>query len=299
MDEETISKYRLAGKAAAAGLRFGAGLIRDGASILEVVELTERHILDAGPDVGLAFPTNVAIDDVAAHFTPLSDDKGLRFSRGQVVKLDCGAHVAGCIGDTALTVEVGTSNYTDLVRASREALEVALDMLAPRTNLTRVGEAVSGVIKGHGFAPIENLTGHSLEPYNLHAGLSVPNVPDPRAGVIQAGTAVAVEPFATDGRGRVDGKRPSHIYRVQRPGHAKGGDAGELLAEAERRFTSLPFAERWCAPIMRRPLPALRQLVRSGAVFEYPILGEIGNGIVSQAESTMLVLDSGNIVTTV
>jgi len=218
MDEETITKFRRAGKAAAAGLRFGMGLIREGASILEVADLTERHILDQGEDVGLAFPCNIAIDDVAAHFTPLSNDTDLTFSRGQLVKLDCGAHVDGHIGDTAVTLEVVTNNYGDLIRASGEALEVALDMMAPRVRLNNVGEAVSNVIKGYGFAPIENLTGHSLERYNLHAGLSVPNVPDPRAGVVPAGTAIAIEPFATDGLGRVDGKRPSHIFRF----HAAG-----------------------------------------------------------------------------
>jgi methionyl aminopeptidase len=299
LDGPTIERYRRAGKAASAGLRFGAGLIREGASILGVVELVERHILSQGEDVGLAFPTNIAIDDVAAHFTPLSGDTGLRFERGQVVKLDCGAHVEGHIGDTALTIEVGTANYTDLMRASREALEVAIDMLAPRASLSSVWEAVSSVIKGHGFAPIENLTGHSLEPYNLHAGLSVPNVPDPRAGVIQSGTAVAIEPFATDGSGRVDGKRPSHIFRVQRPGRGRGGDAGALLEQAEERFRGLPFAERWCAPLGRKHQSSLKQLVRSGTLYEYPILTEVGHGIVSQAEHTILVLDSGNVVTTV
>jgi methionyl aminopeptidase len=298
MDEEAIEKHRRAGKAAAAGLRFGAGLIREGASMLEVADRTERHILDQGDDVGLAFPCNIAIDDVAAHFTPLSTDRNLHFEKGQLVKLDCGAHVDGFIGDTAMTIEVGTNNYTELVRASREALETAIDMIAPRVRLTNVGEAVSNVIKGYGFAPIENLTGHSLEQYNLHAGLSIPNVPDPRSGVIQAGTAVAIEPFATDGMGRVGGKRPSHIFRFQRAGRGKG-DAARLLEEIDIRFSGLPFAERWCAPLTKRSQPYLRQLVRAGGVTEYAILSEEGNGIVSQAEHTVLVLDSGNEITTI
>ena len=297
MDEEVIGKFRRAGKAAAAGLRFGAGLIREGASMLEVAERTEGYILDQGDDVGLAFPCNIAIDDVAAHFTPLSSDKGLHFEKGQLVKLDCGAHVDGHIGDTAVTIEVGTNNYGDLIRASREALETAIDMIAPRVRLTNVGEAVSNVIKGYGFAPIENLTGHSLEQYNLHAGLSIPNVPDPRSGVIQAGTAVAIEPFATDGLGRVGGKRPSHIFRFARAGRGKG-EAARLLSQIDRRFSGLPFAERWCAPLTKRSQPYLRQLVRAGGVTEYAILAEDGNGIVSQAEHTVLVLDSGNEITT-
>ncbi len=297
MNEEVIEKFQRAGKAAATGLRFGAGLIREGASMLEVAERTEQHILDHGKGVGLAFPCNIAIDDVAAHFTPLSTDRGLVFEKGQLVKLDCGAHVDGYIGDTAVTVEVGTNNYKDLIRASREALETAIDMIAPRVRLTNVGEAVSAVINGYGFAPIENLTGHSLERYNLHAGLSVPNVPDPRSGVIQAGTAVAIEPFATDGLGRVGGKRPSHIFRFQRGGRGRG-EAARLLDDIMSRFSGLPFAERWCAPLTKRAQPYLRQLVRAGGVTEYDILTEEGNGIVSQAEHTLLVLEGGNQITT-
>lgn len=247
--------------------------------------------------MGLAFPCNIAIDDVAAHFTPLSTDRGLVFEKGQLVKLDCGAHVKGRIGDTALTVEVGTNNYGDLIRASREALETAIDLIAPRVRLTTVGEAVSNVIKGYGFAPIENLTGHSLEPFNLHAGLSIPNVADPRSGIMPGGSAVAIEPFATDGLGRVGGKQPSHIFRFARSGRGKG-EAARLLDDIEGRFHGLPFAERWCAPLTKRPQPYLRQLVRSGGVTEYSILSEEGNGIVSQAEHTVLVLDSGNEITT-
>ena len=196
-----------------------------------------------------------------------------------------------------MTIEVVTNNYGDLIRASGEALEVALDMMAPRVRLNNVGEAVSNVIKGYGFAPIENLTGHSLERYNLHAGLSVPNVPDPRAGVVQAGTALAIEPFATDGLGRVDGKRPSHIFRFQRGGRGRG-DAAMLLDEIDRRFSGMPFAERWCAPFSKRTQAHLRQLVRAGGITEYPILAEVGNGMVSQAEHTVLVLESGNEITT-
>ena len=108
------------------------------------------------------------------------------------------------------------------------------------------------------------------------------------------------KPFdlATDGRGRVEGKKPSHIFRFQRPDRGKGEDARRLLVEIERRFSGLPFAERWTAPLVRRTAPVLRQLVRSGGITEYPILSEVGRGIVSQAEHTVLVLDSGNEITT-
>ena len=75
-------------------------------------------------------------------------------------------------------------------------------------------------------------------------------------------------------------------------------EAARLLDQIDRRFSGLPFAERWCAPLTKRSQPYLKQLVRAGGVTEYAILAEDGNGIVSQAEHTVLVLDSGNEITT-
>ena len=95
----------------------------------------------------------------------------------------------------------------------------------------------------------------------------------------------------------MDGKQPSHIFRFSRSGRGKG-EALTLLTDIDERFSSLPFAERWCAPLTRRAQPYLRQLVRAGGITEYPILTEVGNGMVSQAEHTILVLESGSEVTT-
>src|SRR5207249_8937907 len=63
------------------------------------------------------FPTCISIDHVAAHYSPMHDDI-LRFRHGNVVKLDLGAQLDGWIADTAVTVEVGTRNWTELIRAS-------------------------------------------------------------------------------------------------------------------------------------------------------------------------------------
>lgn len=296
LSEEVLEKYRLAGRVAREARDYGAGLIREGASLLEVVNTIEALITSRGARP--AFPVNIAINEVAAHFTPRHDEVDLRFGRGDVVKLDVGVHIDGYIGDTAVTVEVGSASWTDMRKAAEEALAAAVELLRPGADLSLVGQAIETTIASRGFKPIENLTGHSLERNLLHAGISVPNVKEKGAGTVREGDVLAVEPFATNGMGRVDGKKNSSIYRYVRHSFARTSEARSMLRDIEANFPSLPFSERWCVRYEKNAIPALETLVRSGAVSFYPTLREVDDGIVTQAEHTVLITAGGAVITT-
>lgn len=296
LPEEVLEKYRLAGRIAREARDYGAGLVREGASLLEAVNTIEALIMSRGARP--AFPVNIAINEVAAHFTPRHDEVDLRFRKGDVVKLDVGVHIDGYIGDTAVTIEVGSSAWTDMRKASEEALAAAIELLRPGVDLSLVGQAIETTIAARGFKPIENLTGHSLERNVLHAGISVPNVKEKGAGTVREGDVLAVEPFATNGMGRVDGKKNSSIYRFVRHRFARTSEARALLGVIEASFPSLPFSERWCVRHEKNTLAALEALVRCGAVSFYPTLREVDDGIVTQAEHTVVITAGGALVTT-
>ena len=175
MDEHALNCVRKAGRIAGEARELGISLVAPNVSLVKVAEEVEAYICEKGAKV--AFPTNLSINDVAAHFSPnLHDDT--RFSQGDVVKVDVGAHVDGFIGDTAATVEVGTKNWTDLINASSRALTFATEMIADGTPVNAIGGAVERSIKESGFRPVVNLNGHEMKQYNLHAGLSIPNFDD-------------------------------------------------------------------------------------------------------------------------
>ena len=172
MDEHALDCVRKAGRIAGEARELGISLVALNVPLVKVAEETEAYIYEKGAK--LAFPTNISINDIAAHFSPnLHDD--IRFSNGDVVKVDVGAHVDGYIGDTAATVEVGTKNWTDLIGASSRALTFAIEMINDGTPVNAIGGAVERSIKESGFRPIVNLNGHEVKQYNLHAGLSIPN----------------------------------------------------------------------------------------------------------------------------
>ena len=66
--------------------------------MLNVTEKIEKYVFDNGGR--LAFPTNLAVNNVGAHWTPSSKTTD-KFKKGDQVKLDFGVHIDGYIGDNA------------------------------------------------------------------------------------------------------------------------------------------------------------------------------------------------------
>jgi methionyl aminopeptidase len=295
MNEQVYEKYKRAGKIAGQARDFGVGLIKPGVSFLSVAQSVESFILNNG--AGVAFPVNISINEVAAHYTPCVDDS-LVFSVGDVVKLDVGSHVEGYIADTAITVEVGSSSYDSLIKASSQALEDAISFLKAGVLLSDIGCIVEEKITEYGFKPIDNLTGHGLEQFVLHSGISVPSISNTSAKVVVGvDDVLAIEPFASDGAGHVKSGAGSNIYvcsdslksRLMRDNRLKSD-----FLRIKKFFPHLPFASRWCHDKISQNIdPVLRRLSLLGYLKHYPMLIDSGRGMVSQKEHTVIVFDDG------
>jgi methionyl aminopeptidase len=294
MEPEVRDALRHAGAVSREARQRGMELVREGGSLRELAEEVEDLMRRRG--LRPSFPTCLSIDSVAAHYTPTHDD-ALRFRRGNVVKLDLGAQQDGWIADTAVTVEVGTRNWTALARASELALQTAIEAVHAGVETRSIGAGIQRAIESNGYRPIRNLTGHTIERYLLHAGKSVPNIPHGH-DILEDGEVVAIEPFASSGAGQVDGRRTGNIYRVVRPKPLRQKELNDFLAFLSDEFKTLPFAERWACRLEPRTPTLLNAVVRTGAVMTYPALLDIGGGIVAQTEHTMIVGREGAEVTT-
>src|SRR5712692_5248215 len=241
MDADVRESLLRAGRISREVRERAVALVKESGLLLDVAEDVEDLMRKRGAKP--AFPTCISIDHIAAHYSPTHDDT-LRFRHGNVVKLDLGAQLDGWIADTAVTVEVGTRNWTELVRASELALQTAIEAVHAGVSTRTIGEGIQRAIEAHGYRPVRNLTGHTIERYLLHAGKSVPNI---RHGhdVLEEGETVAIEPFASSGAGEVDGSRPGNIYRVLREKPVKKKELSDFLGLLTREFKTLPFAERW------------------------------------------------------
>jgi len=299
MNEDVFNKYMKAGQIAADARDTGAAYIKPGVSFHEIVDRIESKIIDNG--AGIAFPTNISINHIAAHFTPLKNDNHV-FKKGDVVKIDVGAHINGYIADTAITIEIETDKFKPLLKASAEALDQAIQLMKPGIKLSQIGKNVEKTIHKYGFKPIDNLTGHSLNRYNLHSGMSVPSVASmsfqrkPRKDDV-----IAVEPFATTGSGHVISGKGSNIYLLKNKTNLRrlrDRRSRLLIKKLQHHFHSLPFASRWCEGVIPNVDLSLNWLEQKGMIHHFPQLIEQNKGMVSQKEHTMIITEDGCQVTT-
>ncbi|MCI4364775.1 MAG: type II methionyl aminopeptidase [Thermoplasmata archaeon] len=280
---EHLEQWREAARIAARGRELGLRLTIPGARRRDVADAVEALIRAAGAEP--AFPANLSRNDEAAHYTPDPDDT-VTFVPGDLVKVDVGAHLDGAIADTADTVEVGgTHRHENLVRAAREGLRAGIAQVRPGVRVDEISRAIASAIRARGLKPMENLTGHSIERYLLHAGKSVPNVPGVSGATLEEGEVIAIEPFATNGVGLIENGPFGNIVRFR----SDPGGRDPVLSGLFARFRTLPFTLRWVArPEERAALTRARRVLQT-----YPVFVERGRGLVAQAEHTVLVGPNG------
>lgn len=295
MDEITL--YRKAGKIAASVMDEGLNRIKKGGKLLDLAEYVEEAIIAEGAKP--AFPCNISVNEVAAHYSPQAWDSTV-FEKGDLVKLDIGVHLDGYIADIAKTVVVGGAK-SRLIKAAEEALEEAINYIKPGVYTNEVGALVEKTITSYGFSPISNLTGHKLARYNLHGGALVPNIKMRHGDEIKEGDVYALEPFATDGIGRVIDDANAIIFRYLQDRPLRMREARIILKHVRENYGSLPFAERWVTNLVPKFKlnHALRQLVYNKALYAYHILKEKERGLVAQAEHTIMVKKDGCEVITI
>src|SRR3972149_9077296 len=204
MDKGKILK---AGKIASEAREYASQFIKKGMKLIDIVNKIEDKMEKLGGKP--AFPTCLSIDNIAAHATPTYNDE--RIAHG-ILKVDMGVHIDGWIADTAFSIDLENSEENKkLILASEKALEDAIKTAKLGAQLRELGKAIYKAIDSLGFSPIVNLSGHSVERWILHAGVSIPNFDNKNNKPLDLGL-YAIEPFSTTGNGKVHDGKPSGIY---------------------------------------------------------------------------------------
>ncbi|KAJ1929654.1 Methionine aminopeptidase 2 [Tieghemiomyces parasiticus] len=279
--------------------------IRPGISTTELCNLiengTRRLIEEDGFKSGIGFPTGVSLNNCAAHYTPNAGDKTI-VQQGDVLKVDFGTHVNGRIIDSAFTVTFDP-RYDNLVAAVKDATNTGVREAGIDVRLTDIGEAIEEVMtsyeveldgKTYQVKPIRNLYGHSIAPYIIHAGKSVPIVKNGDPTKMEEGEYFAIETFGSTGKAYVREEGVCSHYAKNpdstAPAPMHVPRAKTLLDAINRNFGTLAFCRRYLDRIgEEKYLLGLRSLVDSGIIMAYPPLNDEPGSYTAQFEHTILL----------
>jgi methionyl aminopeptidase len=288
------SKILKAGEIARQVKEYAKSIIKPNVKLLEIAEKIESEIIKLRGKP--AFPVNLSINEIAAHYTPSYNDEIV--SHG-LLKIDMGVQVDGFVADIAFSVDLENSKENKkLIEASEIALKNAIQKFRLGISLGEIGKTIQQTIESEGFVPIINLSGHEMKEYVVLSGLMIPNIDNKMPDKITRGL-YAIEPFATNGSGRVVEGKPSGIYLLVNDKNVRNNEARKILNFIIEEYKTLPFCSRWIVKKWGiKSLFALKQLEENGNLHNYPQLIEVSKAKVSQAENTILVEDKEVKVTT-
>jgi methionyl aminopeptidase len=283
--------------------------------LCQQLENKNRELVqEAGLERGIAFPTGCSLNHVAAHYTPnTGDDTTLQYD--DVMKVDFGVQIEGRIIDSAWTCSFNP-RYDPLLQAVREATDEGIKTAGIDVRLCDVGEAIQEVMESfeveldgttYPVKAIRNLNGHSIGPYQIHAGKSVPIV---KGGCeeslkMEEGEIYAIETFGSTGRGYVveDMECSHYMKRFDAP-HVplRMQSSKRLLSHINKTFGTLAFCRRWLERDdggsftvngnegkQEKYMGALKNLCDVGIIQPYPPLCDVKGCYTAQYEHTIIM----------
>jgi methionyl aminopeptidase len=294
-----LDNYVLAGKIASTVRENARKKNHIDRTLFDICESIENEITLLGGNP--AFPVNVSLNEIAAHYTAEPQDQ-TKVKDTDVLKIDLGVHIEGYIADTAVTISYN-SKYDHLVNISEITLSEAIKTVKVNTKSSEIGKTIENTIIQNGLKPIQNLSGHSLDQYIVHAGKSIPNIKTLGSSFsLGNDQAYAIEPFVTtrDGLGIVYEGKIKNIFSLISRKPTKDKDLDAFITYLWNRYKTLPFAIRWL--VKDYDVSNLRDmidhLIKKKNIRSYPILVEGNDKVVSQAEHTFFITnDSSYIIT--
>jgi len=284
--------------------KYAQSYIRPGLTMTEICQRLERkthELISAnGLECGWGFPTGCSLNWVAAHYTPNYGDNTV-LTQNDVCKLDFGVQVGGRIVDCAFTIAFD-EKYDNIVQASKDGTNTGIREAGIDARFSDIGAAIQEAIESYEIElggktlpikPVRNLNGHSIGPYQIHAGKSVPIVKNSESTFMEEGELYAIETFASCGKGYVvEDLECSHYMKIFDAPHIplRVKSSKALLHAIEQNFGTLAFCRRWLDDIgQTRHLMALKNLVDNDLVQPYPPLCDQRGSYVTQMEHTILL----------
>ena len=294
--QHQIESLKKAGSIAQETKKFIKPKIKIGAKVFELIESTESKIVELGGN--WAFPTNMSINNIAAHYTSPIRDDNLIIQEGDIVKIDLGVHIDGYIVDTAFSISFNDEERLEnIIQATEVAVEAAKNMAKPEVNTKDIGKKIEIIVKGFNFNPIKELGGHQIERWIVHGKKKLPELGSQGGDIMEEGDVFAVEIFASTGEGSIHSTKYSYIYELNPyvgrvPLRRK--TSKQILAHVNKNYKTLPFAERWLARDFRMGVAfGLQELIQQGKLRVHHVLAEQKGAYVAQSEETIIITEDG------
>jgi methionyl aminopeptidase len=203
---QEIEKMRRSGNAVFQVLEYVKGLVRVGATTLDLENAAEARIRELGAIPAFkgyqGYPCVLctSVNEQVVHGIPSSEQV---LASGDIVAIDCGVVLDGYYSDSAITVPVGekiTAQAKQLLEVTKASLDKAIGVVRAGATLGDIGAMVQEVVEARGFSVVREFVGHGIGT-RMHEDPQVPNYGQRGAGTkLREGMVLAIEPMVNAGK---------------------------------------------------------------------------------------------------
>ncbi|KAL8921426.1 MAG: hypothetical protein Q9208_005752 [Pyrenodesmia sp. 3 TL-2023] len=311
MDDEFLNDYRKAAEIHRQVRHHVQTIVKPGISLTQLAQeiedgvraLTNHQGLETGDALkaGMAFPTGLCLNNVAAHWTPNPGAKEVFLQNDDVLKVDFGVHVSGRIVDSAFTVAFNP-RYDNLLAAAKTATNTGLKEAGIDARMDHISGAIQEVMESYEVEldgktipvkAIRNITGHNILRYKIHGDKQVPFVKTQTHQRMEEGDVFAIETFGTTGKAYI--RDDAGVYGYGRNEHASAAglhqaSAKSLLKTIDDNFGTLVFSRRYLERLgVKSYHLGMKTLVSKSIVESYGPLIDIPGSYVAQFEHVSMV----------
>lgn len=205
-----------------------AKAVKPGVTSLEIDKLAEKLIKRHGGKPAFKgykgrkndkpFPSAICacVNEELVHGIARADQK---LKNGDIFSIDIGMELGGYFTDTAVTVIVGEvpEKTRELLRVTKEALEVGIGAAKPGNTVADIGRAIEQFVKSQGnYGIVRDLVGHGVG-HAVHEEPRVPNYYDKEMEnwVLEPGVVIAIEPMIAIGHHAIETAEDGWTVRMK------------------------------------------------------------------------------------
>lgn len=315
---DVVNKYQTAGEIANKALLFAISQCKIDGNIADICRQVDEHIVGLAGKVykgasiakGIAFPCAISVNHVLCHYAPIPEDASVLLKKGDLVKIELGAHIDGFPALVAHSLVIGagkegpvTGKAANVIQTAYLAAEAALRLIrrdALNTDIPKPMQEIAEALGGTRF--IEGMISHSVAKDLLASGKAlVINPTDTQAKSIQPFRFDLYDVFVIDiavsaGEGKVRplGDCRTSIYCKTGSQYAlKLKTSRAVFSEIQSKFGSMAFNIRSLDDQVRSRM-ALKECAQHNLVNPYEVLAEIDEQVpTARFMFTMIMMPSG------
>jgi len=242
------------------------------------------------------------------HFSPLKNEADCILKKGDVVKVDLGAHMDGFIAVAAHTIILGASKESpakgrkaDVVIAAHLAAEAALRLVKPGNQNTMITEKVQQVVESYKCKPIEGVLSHQLKQFTIDGEKTIIQNPteaqkkDHEKCDFEVHEVYAVDILISsgEGKGREMDTRTTVFKKTDTVYQLKMKASRAFYSEVDKRFGNMPFTLRSLEDEKKAKMGVI-ECINHKIVEPFHVLYEKEGEYSAQFKFTVLLMPSGS-----